>query len=169
MLQAWYPGARGGEAIARVLFGEVNPSGRLPISFPRDVADLVRPEIPGMIFGPPVEGKTLPTSFPNVQRHKGRFSVPHPERADAGYRWFAAPSASARRSGRRAPMSGTMSSPCAATQAMATWTGVAFRASAKARSFSTRPRLWASASPWKRGLWVRKSPASGCWRGWGPR
>ncbi|MGH6999497.1 MAG: glycoside hydrolase family 3 C-terminal domain-containing protein, partial [Phenylobacterium sp.] len=89
VLQAWYPGARGGEAIARVLFGEVNPSGRLPISFPRDVADLVRPEIPGMIFGPPVEGKTLPTSFPNVQQHKGRFSVPHPEGADAGYRWFA--------------------------------------------------------------------------------
>lgn len=89
VLQAWYPGTRGGEAIARVLFGEVNPSGRLPISFPRDVADLVRPEIPGMIFGPPVEGKTLPTSFPEVQQHKGRFSVPHPEGADVGYRWFA--------------------------------------------------------------------------------
>ncbi|MDP1599658.1 beta-glucosidase [Phenylobacterium sp.] len=89
LLQAWYPGTRGGEAIARILFGEVNPSGRLPISFPRDVADLVRPEIPGMIFGPPVEGKTLPTSFPDVQQHKGRFSVEHPEGADVGYRWFA--------------------------------------------------------------------------------
>lgn len=89
VLQAWYPGTRGGEAIARILFGEVNPSGRLPISFPQDVADLVRPEIPGMIFGPPVEGKTLPTSFPDVQQHKGRFSVPHPEGADVGYRWFA--------------------------------------------------------------------------------
>ena len=89
LLQAWYPGTRGGEAIARILFGEVNPSGRLPISFPRDVADLVRPEIPGMIFGPPVEGKTLPTSIPDVQQHKGRFSVEHPEGADVGYRWFA--------------------------------------------------------------------------------
>lgn len=89
LLQAWYPGTRGGEAIARILFGEVNPSGRLPISFPRDVADLARPEIPGMIFGPPVEGKTLPTSFPDVQQHKGRFSVEHPEGADVGYRWFA--------------------------------------------------------------------------------
>lgn len=89
LFQAWYPGTRGGEAIARILFGEVNPSGRLPISFPRDVADLVRPEIPGMIFGPPVEGKTLPTSFPDVQQHKGRFSVEHPEGANVGYRWFA--------------------------------------------------------------------------------
>ncbi|WP_309646267.1 beta-glucosidase [Phenylobacterium sp.] len=89
LLQAWYPGVRGGEAIARILTGEVNPSGRLPISFPRSTDDLVRPEIPGMIFGPPVEGKTIPTSFPGVQQHKGRFSVEHPEGADVGYRWFA--------------------------------------------------------------------------------
>ncbi|HEY9236661.1 MULTISPECIES: beta-glucosidase [Phenylobacterium] len=89
VLQAWYPGTRGGEAIGRILFGVTNPSGRLPISFPRDVSDLVRPEIPSMIFGPPVEGKTLPTSFEGVQQHKGRFSVPHPEGADVGYRWFA--------------------------------------------------------------------------------
>jgi beta-glucosidase len=88
VLQAWYAGTRGGEAIGRILYGEVNPSGRLPISFPRSTADLVRPEIPGQIFGPPVEGKTLPTSLPDVQQHKGRFSVEHPEGADVGYRWF---------------------------------------------------------------------------------
>ncbi|HEX5377209.1 MAG TPA: glycoside hydrolase family 3 C-terminal domain-containing protein [Phenylobacterium sp.] len=88
LLEAWYPGTRGGDAIARILFGEVNPSGRLPISFPRSTADLVRPEIPGQIFGPPVEGQTLPTSNPDVQQHKGRFSVEHPEGADVGYRWF---------------------------------------------------------------------------------
>jgi beta-glucosidase len=88
VLEAWYPGTRGGEAIGRILFGETNPSGRLPISFPRSTADLVRPEIPGQIFGPPVEGETLPTSLPDVQQHKGRFSVEHPEGADVGYRWF---------------------------------------------------------------------------------
>ena len=88
ILEAWYSGTRGGEAIARVLFGEVNPSGRLPISFPGSAEELVRPEIPGQIFGPPVEGQTLPTSRPDVQQHKGRFSVEHPEGADVGYRWY---------------------------------------------------------------------------------
>jgi beta-glucosidase len=89
VLEAWYPGTRGGQAIARLLTGEVSPQGRLPLSFPRDVADLVRPEIPGQIFGPPVEGRTIPTSRPDVQQHKGRFSVAHPEGAAVGYRWFA--------------------------------------------------------------------------------
>ncbi|MGA2184080.1 MAG: glycoside hydrolase family 3 C-terminal domain-containing protein [Bryobacteraceae bacterium] len=46
VLEAWYPGQRGGEAIANILFGVVNPSGKLPITFPRSVADLPRPTIP---------------------------------------------------------------------------------------------------------------------------
>ena len=40
ILQAWYPGARGGQAIAEVLFGEYNPTGRLPISMPKSVGSL---------------------------------------------------------------------------------------------------------------------------------
>ena len=40
IVQAWYPGEQGGRAVADVLFGDVNPSGRLPITFYRATSDL---------------------------------------------------------------------------------------------------------------------------------
>ncbi|HEY4984782.1 MAG TPA: glycoside hydrolase family 3 C-terminal domain-containing protein [Verrucomicrobiae bacterium] len=40
ILQAWYPGEQGGRAVADILFGDVNPSGRLPVTFYRATADL---------------------------------------------------------------------------------------------------------------------------------
>jgi beta-glucosidase len=73
VLAAWYPGARGGEAIANILFGDVNPSGRLPMTFPSATAQLPRPEI---------DGYTLPQGE--------KFEVDYDiEGSDVGYRWFA--------------------------------------------------------------------------------
>lgn len=40
VLQAWYPGARGGRVIADLLLGELSPSGKLPVTFYRDTEDL---------------------------------------------------------------------------------------------------------------------------------
>lgn len=81
VLEAWYPGSKGGEAIAKVLYGEVDPSGRLPITFPVDAAQLPRPELPGARDATP-EG----TSGPSSQKP---FDVDYVEGSDVGYRWFA--------------------------------------------------------------------------------
>ena len=40
LVQAWYPGEEGGSALADVLFGDVSPAGRLPVTFPRTLADV---------------------------------------------------------------------------------------------------------------------------------
>ncbi|MCR4704035.1 MAG: glycoside hydrolase family 3 C-terminal domain-containing protein [Saccharofermentans sp.] len=40
ILQAWYPGARGGQSIGDIIFGKVNPSGKLPVTFYKDTNDL---------------------------------------------------------------------------------------------------------------------------------
>jgi len=69
ILAAFYPGAAGGEAIARLLTGAVNPSGRLPITFPASADQLVRPKIGGQSKGP-------------------LFTVHYTEGAAVGYKWF---------------------------------------------------------------------------------
>ena len=76
VLEAWYPGAGGGEAIAAILFGGVNPSGRLPVTFPAGESQLPHPAIPGADL--PTQGGTPPP-----------FDLTYPEGSDVGYRWFA--------------------------------------------------------------------------------
>jgi beta-glucosidase len=81
IVEAWFPGSRGGEAIARVLFGEVDAQGRLPVSFPASLAQLPRPELPGAKDFV-VEGLTnTPPMKP--------FDIRYDEGSDVGYRWFA--------------------------------------------------------------------------------
>jgi beta-glucosidase len=73
VLAAWYPGIGGAEAIANILFGSVNPSGRLPITFPKSESDLPSPVIQGA----------------SVKRGEP-FDVHFVEGSAVGYRWFAA-------------------------------------------------------------------------------
>ncbi len=79
VLEAWYPGAAGGEAIARLLYGEVDPAGRLPVTWPRNEAQLPRPQIPGAglaAIGLPPQGQPAEQVDYNI------------EGADVGYRWY---------------------------------------------------------------------------------
>ncbi len=72
IVQAWYPGQGGAQAIADVLIGKVNPSGHLPITFPASLADTPRPTLPGL-------GTVWGTST----------TVRYDEGAEVGYRWYA--------------------------------------------------------------------------------
>jgi beta-glucosidase len=72
VLEAWYAGTGGADAIADVLFGLVNPSGRLPVTFPVASAHYPRPQIPG--WGRP---------------EREYFDASHAEGAAVGYRWMA--------------------------------------------------------------------------------
>jgi beta-glucosidase len=72
IVEAWYPGQAGGQAIAEVLTGVVNPSGRLPLTFPADLSQTPRPELSGM-------GTPWGTAV----------TIEYNEGAEVGYRWFA--------------------------------------------------------------------------------
>jgi beta-glucosidase len=81
---AWYSGQRGGRAIARVLTGEVNPSGRLPVTFPASLDQLPNPALPGADKYAVETGKSLYDVDPTG---KG-FVVTYPEGSDVGHRWY---------------------------------------------------------------------------------
>lgn len=72
VLAAWYPGQRGAEAIANILFGVVNPSGRLPLTIPMRIEDLPR----AVIDAPPRPDSPDP------------FPVRYDEGFLVGYKWF---------------------------------------------------------------------------------
>lgn len=80
VLEAWYPGGRGGEAIANVLTGKVNPSGRLPVTFPVTTRELPRATIPP---------HDLATSNSGEEKKTASIAVDYNvEGADVGYKWY---------------------------------------------------------------------------------
>ena len=81
VLEAWYGGSKGADAVANVLFGDVNPSAKLPMTFPLSVNDLPHTTV----VQPPVRGRgpesgavlTSPT-----------FDVHYDEGLKVGYKWY---------------------------------------------------------------------------------
>ncbi|QJD99769.1 glycosyl hydrolase [Massilia forsythiae] len=71
VLEAWYPGSGGGDAIANILFGAVNPSGHLPATFPVSEQQLPRPKLDG-----------------DPKQPEMQFAIDYTEGATVGYKWF---------------------------------------------------------------------------------
>ena len=82
ILATWYPGQGGGEAIARILFGEVNPSGRLPITFPSSADHAPRPEPVG------IDQQRNARAAGQLAVKLASFPIHYVEGANVGYRWY---------------------------------------------------------------------------------
>jgi beta-glucosidase len=87
ILEAWFAGSRGSDALANILFGDVNPSAKLPITFPRSEADLPHRSI----VKPPPNNEPAPGD-PDAwkKRLEGlpAFQTNFDEGLKVGYKWY---------------------------------------------------------------------------------
>jgi len=87
ILEAWYAGSSGAEAVANLLFGDVNPSAKLPITFPKSDADLPHPTI----VKPPAKSTTQagdPEAWKKIADGLPAFQVHYDEGLKVGYKWY---------------------------------------------------------------------------------
>jgi beta-glucosidase len=86
ILEAWYAGSDGSNALGNVLFGTVNPSGKLPNTFPRSEADLPHPTV----TQPPPESEHFSGPFSEEKWAMGLppFQVTYDEGLKVGYKWY---------------------------------------------------------------------------------
>ena len=87
VLEAWFPGSRGAEAVTRILFGDVNPSAKLPITFPISDDDLPHP----VIVKPPKESipdESKPDHWKQVLHGLPPFQIKYDEGLKVGYKWY---------------------------------------------------------------------------------
>jgi beta-glucosidase len=83
IVEAWYAGSKGADAVASILFGDVNPSAKLAMTFPRSEADLPHPQL---VTPPPgAQGKA---AVMRTGEAKPTFSVHYDEGLKVGYKWY---------------------------------------------------------------------------------
>jgi len=91
VVEAWYPGIRGAQALANILTGEVNPSGKLAITFPKSDADLPHPTI----VQPPADsqmnfgaGGDISSIMARMAKGMPAFQTTYDEKLEVGYKWY---------------------------------------------------------------------------------
>ena len=86
ILEAWYAGTQGAEALANVIFGDVNPTAKLPITFPGSEADLPHRSI----VQPPRESTTNgePDAWKKIAAGLPAFQATYDEGLKVGYKWY---------------------------------------------------------------------------------
>lgn len=87
ILEAWYAGSNGSDAVANVLFGNVNPSAKLPLTFPRSEADLPHPTV---VQPPPesIPNYMRPDVWKQIASGLPPFQVTYDEGVKVGYKWY---------------------------------------------------------------------------------
>ena len=86
IVEAWYAGSRGADAVANILFGVVNPSAKLPLTFPKSEADLPHPTV----VKPPRRTAIASEAERQKRRAAGMpaFQVTYDEGVKVGYKWY---------------------------------------------------------------------------------
>ena len=92
IVEAWFPGMRGAEALAAILAGKVNPSGKLAITFPKSDADLPHPKL---ILPPPESELRFDESAGDISNIMSKmahgmppFQTTYDEGLKVGYKWY---------------------------------------------------------------------------------
>ena len=85
ILEAWYAGSRGAEAVANVIFGDVNPSAKLPMTFPKSEADLPHPTL---VKPPKVTVDADRQGWKRIAAGLPSFPVTYDEGVKVGYKWY---------------------------------------------------------------------------------
>ena len=87
IVEAWYGGSRGAEALANILFGDVNPTAKLPITFPSSDSDLPHPTL----VKPPLSSTTQsddPDAWKKIAAGLPPFPIYYDEGLKVGYKWY---------------------------------------------------------------------------------
>jgi beta-glucosidase len=91
VVEAWYAGSSGHKALANVLVGDVNPAGKLPLSFPKSEADLPHTDAPKIPSESQHAGDVADSGAPtaDASAHAG-YAAHYDEGTEVGYKWYEA-------------------------------------------------------------------------------